>query len=66
VLDRLAELARGAGLADPDGLAAQLLLLMDGAWVAARMFGPGNHATAVAKAARALIEVHASSPSSRA
>lgn len=59
VLDRLAELARGAGSTDPDGLAAQLLLLMDGAWVAARMFGPDNHATSVADAARALIDAHA-------
>jgi AcrR family transcriptional regulator len=59
VLDRLAELARDAGLADPDGLAAQLLLLMDGAWVAARIFGPDNHATSVADAARALILAHA-------
>lgn len=66
VLDRLAELARDASLADPDGLAAQLLLLMDGAWVAARMFGPDNYATAVTDAARALIEVHASSPSASA
>jgi AcrR family transcriptional regulator len=66
VLDRLAELARSAGLADPHSLAAQLLLLMDGAWVAARMFGPGSHATTVAEAARALIEGRASSPSSPA
>jgi AcrR family transcriptional regulator len=61
VLERLAELAGDACLADPGGLAAQLLLLMDGAWVAARMFGPENHATAVADAARALIECRASS-----
>ncbi len=66
VLDRLAELARDAGLTDPDGLAAQLLLLMDGAWVAARMFGPGNHAAAVAEAAQALIEARAGSPSAAA
>ena len=33
---------------------------MDGAWVAARMFGPDNHAASVADAARALIESHAS------
>ncbi len=66
VLERLAELARDAGLADPDGLAAQLLLLMDGAWVAARMFGPDNHATTVAEAARALIDAHTSSPSAAA
>ena len=56
VLDRLAELANDAGLADPEGLATQLLLLMDGAWVAARMFGPDNHAASVADAARVLIE----------
>lgn len=59
VLERLAGLAREAGLREADGLAAQLLLLMDGAWVAARMFGPDNHATAVADAARALVEAHA-------
>jgi hypothetical protein len=58
VLDRFAVLARDAGLRDPDGLAAQLLLLMDGAWVAARMFGPQNHASWVAEAARALINAH--------
>lgn len=58
VLERFAKLAREAGLRDPDGLAAQLLLLMDGAWVAARMFGPDNHAGSVADAARALIDAH--------
>lgn len=59
VLGRLGGLAREAGLRDPDGLAEQLLLLMDGAWVAARMFGPDNHAGAVAAAAAALIDAHA-------
>ena len=63
VLERLAGLASDAGLADPDGLAAKLLLLMDGAWVAARMFGPDNHANTVAEAAQALIETHAGSSS---
>ena len=58
VLERLAGFASDAGLADPAGLAAQLLLLMDGAWVAARMFGPDNHATTVIDAARALIAAH--------
>jgi AcrR family transcriptional regulator len=53
-----AGLARDAGLRDPEGLAGQLLLLMDGAWVAARMFGPENHAGTVAAAARALIAAH--------
>jgi AcrR family transcriptional regulator len=60
VRNRFAELARDAGLRDPDGLAAQLLLLMDGSWVAARMFGPDNHAKSVGEAARALIDAHAS------
>jgi AcrR family transcriptional regulator len=60
VLERFAALAREARLQDPDGLAGQLLMLMDGAWVAARMFGPANHATSVADGARALIESHAS------
>jgi AcrR family transcriptional regulator len=57
-LELFAGLAREAGLDDPEALAAQLLLLMDGAWVAARMFGPSNHARGVAAAARALIEAH--------
>jgi AcrR family transcriptional regulator len=60
VCNRFGELARDAGLRDPDGLAAQLLLLMDGSWVAARMFGPDNHAKSVGEAARALIDAHAS------
>jgi AcrR family transcriptional regulator len=59
VLERFSALARDADLSDPDGLAAQLLLLMDGAWVASRMFGPNNHANTVAAAARALIDSHA-------
>ncbi len=59
VLDRLAGLADDAHLRDPEELAAQLLLLMDGAWVAARMFGPDNHAGSVREAARALIDAHA-------
>jgi AcrR family transcriptional regulator len=58
VLAFFAGLARDAGLRDPEGLAGQLLLLMDGAWVAARMFGPDNHAATVVAAARALIAAH--------
>jgi AcrR family transcriptional regulator len=58
VLARLGGLARDARLRDPEGLAGQLLLLMDGAWVAARMFGPENHADSVAAGARALIAAH--------
>jgi AcrR family transcriptional regulator len=58
ILARLAGLARDARLRSPDVLAEQLLLLMDGAWVAARMFGPNSHASSVDEAARALIAAH--------
>jgi AcrR family transcriptional regulator len=62
VQNRLAELAHQAGLLDPEELGDQLLLLMDGAWVAARMFGPQNHAKGLANAARALIDTHRPKP----
>jgi hypothetical protein len=58
MLGHLADMTREAGLRDPIGLAAQLLLLMDGAWVAARVFGPGSQAGTVAAAARTLIDAH--------
>jgi AcrR family transcriptional regulator len=59
VKDRLATLAKEAGLRAPESLAAQLLLLMDGAWVAARVFGPGESpAATVGAAGRALVEAH--------
>jgi hypothetical protein len=48
---RLRTLAEDAGLRDPADLAQQLLLLMDGAWVAAWMFGPHNPGVQVAAAA---------------
>ena len=58
VLARLRSLAEQAGLRAPEALAAQLLLLMDGAWVAARMFGPDNPGAQVSAAALALIQAH--------
>jgi AcrR family transcriptional regulator len=58
VLERFSALGREAKLRSPEGLAEQLLLLMDGAWVAARMFGPKNPAARVAEAAQALIDAH--------
>jgi AcrR family transcriptional regulator len=58
VRDRFAELAGQAGLRDPAELGDQLLLLMDGAWVAARMFGPHNPSTGLTTAARALMDTH--------
>ena len=61
-LELFGGLATAAGLSEPDVLAAELLLLMDGAWVAARMFGPANHGGAVHGAALALIQAHAPAP----
>ena len=43
---------------EPEALAAQLLMLMDGAWVAARMFKRANPARHVGAAAQALLEAH--------
>lgn len=60
---RFNELAREAGARQPEGLANALLLLMDGAYMAARMFGgsPGNPAANVAEAALDLIETQCKS-----
>ena len=52
------DLARQAGLRDPGKLADKLLMLMDGAWVAARMFDRANPARHVADAAEAVIASH--------
>jgi AcrR family transcriptional regulator len=52
---RLRDLARHAGAGDPAELGDGLLLLMDGAFAAARMFGRSSPATHVADAASALI-----------
>lgn len=56
---RFARIAKAAGLSEPHILADQLLMLMDGAWVAARMFDRGSPARNVARAANVLIEGHA-------
>ncbi len=58
VRDRFARLAQEARLRDPEKLADSLLLLMDGAWVAARMYGPRNPAAGLAATAGTLIEAH--------
>jgi AcrR family transcriptional regulator len=55
---RLRELAHQAGAHAPEILADQLLLLMDGAFMAVRMFGIDNPAANVAAAAEALIAAH--------
>jgi AcrR family transcriptional regulator len=56
VIDRLRDFASQAGSPDPDALAGQLLLLMDGAFVASRMFRRASPAAHVAEAARAIIK----------
>jgi hypothetical protein len=57
---RFNQLAIMAGASQPDMLANALLLLMDGAYIAARMYGPEpeNPASNVSDAARQLIEAY--------
>lgn len=56
VLRKFRQLASEAGVKNPAALANQLFLLMDGAYMAARMFGENNPAKHLAQAARSLIE----------
>jgi hypothetical protein len=53
---RFRQLAKEAGAKRPAVLADQLFLLMDGAYLAARMFGTKNPATHLAEGARMLID----------
>jgi hypothetical protein len=63
----LADLARQAKLRDPDTLAAQLALLVDGAWIAARVFPRDDQAAMnVSPAAKALIEARTGESRGRA
>ena len=55
VRDRFRHMARQAGALFPSVLADQLLLLMDGAFAAVRMFGLENPGARVAGAAVALL-----------
>ena len=57
---RFTQLAEAAGARRPEALADALFLLMDGAYMAARMFGssPTNPAAGVAEAAGHLIDAH--------
>lgn len=58
VRERFSQLAKAAGARQPRVLANALFLLMDGAYMAARMFGgsPNNPASDLAEAARVLID----------
>ena len=53
---RFRQLAKEAGAKKPDILANQLFLLMDGAYMASRMFGTKNPAAHLAEAAQTLID----------
>ncbi|HEU0297161.1 MAG TPA: TetR/AcrR family transcriptional regulator [Anaerolineales bacterium] len=53
---RFRQLAKEAGAKRPDVLADQLFLLMDGAYMASRMFGTKNPASHLAEAAQTLID----------
>jgi AcrR family transcriptional regulator len=53
---RFRQLAKAAGAKKPDVLADQLFLLMDGAYMASRMFGTKNPAAHLAEAAQTLID----------
>ena len=56
VRTRFRQLAREAGATKPEVLADQLFLLMDGAYMASRMFDTENPAAHVAEAARVLVD----------
>jgi hypothetical protein len=56
VRTRFRQLAKEAGAAKPEALADQLYLLMDGAYMASRMFDTENPAAHVAAAARVLVD----------
>jgi AcrR family transcriptional regulator len=56
VINRFRDLAARAGSRDPGALAAQLFLLMDGAFVASRMFSKASPAAHVGDAAAAVIK----------
>jgi AcrR family transcriptional regulator len=56
VRERFCQLAKDAGAREPSALADQLFLLMDGAYMASRMFGEKNPAAHLTDAAQALID----------
>ena len=60
VRTRFRWLALEAGARNPEILADQLFLLMDGAYMAARMFGTKNPASHLASAAKTLIDAQTS------
>ena len=62
VRSRLHALGEAAGVRDPDLLAQQLQLLIDGAYAIGQSLGPNGPAQTVADAGRALIAAHIQVP----
>ncbi len=62
VVELFAEQARAAGAADPKALAAQLILLYDGAAVVVRMDGPSTAPAAARQAAELLVDAATKRP----
>ena len=58
VRDFLTELSEKAGTANPQELGAHLLMLLDGAFVERRLYGPSESRTGLKAAATALIASH--------
>lgn len=54
---RLRALTAALGAKDPDGLADQLILVVDGAYATGQILGPARQATAIVAAAEALVEM---------
>jgi AcrR family transcriptional regulator len=55
LLAKLTALAQAMNVRRPEALAAGVMLLIDGAWSAARVFGPGSYSFHLVSAAQALI-----------
>jgi AcrR family transcriptional regulator len=62
VADLFADQAQAAGAADPSALAAQLVLLYDGAAVSVRMDGPSTAPAAARQAAELLVDAATKRP----
>ena len=60
--ERLTQLVQDTGANEPQRLADHLLLLADGAMMAARLFGPDNPAQGIADTAAALIDAPIQTP----
>lgn len=59
VCDRLAELARAAGIHKAEELSAALLILLDGAFAQRRLLQKHGHGVMLQQAARVMIEAYA-------